>query len=130
MPFYCEKTGGPSPNEGSCDCQGCYANRRIEVLEAALAKAAPTGHVEIAHDGFAGDIIGHYTTREGKKGVVVQQDGTRVVHVYGEKWIATPETESRDEGLEEKVRALVELHIGSQEWVDLYNEIADRFEDK
>lgn len=47
----------------------------------------PTGHVEIAHDGFAGEIIGHYTTREGKRGVVVQQDGTRVVHVYGEKWL-------------------------------------------
>jgi hypothetical protein len=45
------------------------------------------GHVEIAHDGFAGDIIGHYVTREGKRGVVVQQDGTRVVHVYGEKWL-------------------------------------------
>lgn len=50
--------------------------------------ARPTGHVEIAHDGFSGDIIGHYVTREGKHGVVVQQDGTRVVHVYGEKWLA------------------------------------------
>jgi len=47
----------------------------------------PSGHVSIAHDGFAGDIIGHYETREGKRGVVVQQDGTRVVHVYGEKWL-------------------------------------------
>ncbi|WP_395451152.1 hypothetical protein ACHMW7_15995 [Aminobacter sp. UC22_36] len=47
----------------------------------------PTGHVAIAHDGFSGEIIGHYITREGKSGVVVQQDGTRVVHVYGEKWL-------------------------------------------
>lgn len=47
----------------------------------------PTGHFVIDHDGFAGDVIGHYTTREGKPGVVMQQDGTRVVHVYGEKWI-------------------------------------------
>lgn len=47
----------------------------------------PIGHVTIEHDGFSGDIIGHYTTREGKRGVVVQQDGTRVVHVYGEKWL-------------------------------------------
>lgn len=47
----------------------------------------PAGHVTIDHDGFTGDIIGHYTTREGKRGVVVQQDGTRVVHVYGEKWL-------------------------------------------
>ena len=45
------------------------------------AASCLTVHVEIAHDGFAGDIIGHYVTREGKRGVVVQQDGTRVVHV-------------------------------------------------
>lgn len=61
----------------------------------APAKAAPRsggawGRVAIAHDGFAGDIIGHYQTREGKRGVVVQQDGTRVVHVYGEKWLTPP----------------------------------------
>lgn len=43
--------------------------------------------VEIAHDGFVGDIIGRYQTREGKRGVVLQQVGTRVVHVYGEKWL-------------------------------------------
>jgi hypothetical protein len=49
----------------------------------------PTGHVTIAHDGFSGEIIGHYVTREGKPGVVVQQDSTRVVHVYGEKWLNT-----------------------------------------
>jgi len=65
-------------------------------LEAALSAlpqeqvSAPKGHVEIAHDGFSGDIIGHYMTREGKRGVVVQQDGTKVVHVYGEKWLAAP----------------------------------------
>ncbi len=43
--------------------------------------------VTIEHDGFIGDIIGHYVTREGKRGVVLQQIGTKVVHVYGEKWI-------------------------------------------
>lgn len=48
----------------------------------------PTGRVVIEHDGFSGDVIGRYTTREGKRGVVVQQDGTRVVHVYGEKWLS------------------------------------------
>lgn len=42
---------------------------------------------EIEHDGFRGTIQGHYTTREGKKGVVLQQVGTKVVHVYSEKWI-------------------------------------------
>lgn len=41
----------------------------------------------IAHDGFTGTVQGHYVTREGKQGVVLQQVGTRVVHVYGRKWI-------------------------------------------
>jgi len=59
-----------------------------ERMQAEAKADRPTGHVEIAHDGFAGDIIGYYTTREGKRGVVVQQDGTRVVHVYGEKWLS------------------------------------------
>lgn len=38
---------------------------------------------KIEYDGFEGDIIGSYITREGKEGVVVQQHGTKVVHVYG-----------------------------------------------
>lgn len=41
----------------------------------------------IEHDGFEGNVIGYYVTREGKRGVVLQQTGTRVVHVYSEKWI-------------------------------------------
>jgi hypothetical protein len=41
----------------------------------------------IDHDGFAGQIIGHYTTLEGKPGIVGQLDGASVVHVYGEKWL-------------------------------------------
>ena len=43
--------------------------------------------VIIEHDGFEGTVIGNYVTREGKRGVVLQQTGTRVVHVYGEKWL-------------------------------------------
>jgi hypothetical protein len=43
--------------------------------------------VKIDHDDFEGEIIGFYITREGKRGVVLQQIGTRIVHVYGEKWI-------------------------------------------
>lgn len=42
---------------------------------------------KIGHDGFVGTVIGYYTTREGKEGVVLQQVGTRVVHVYGRKWV-------------------------------------------
>lgn len=43
--------------------------------------------VSIEHDGFVGTVIGHYETREGKRGVVLQQVGTKVVHVYGERWL-------------------------------------------
>lgn len=45
----------------------------------------------IEHDGFVGSMQGSYITREGKRGVVLQQIGTRVVHVYGEKWLKTPD---------------------------------------
>lgn len=41
----------------------------------------------IEHDQFEGDVIGSYKTREGREGVVLQQVGTRVVHVYGRQWI-------------------------------------------
>lgn len=41
----------------------------------------------IDHDGFEGVVIGQYKTLEGNNGVVLQQVGTRVVHVYGEKWL-------------------------------------------
>jgi hypothetical protein len=44
----------------------------------------------IEHDGFEGVKIGSYVTLEGKRGVVLQQIGTRVVHVYGEKWLTSP----------------------------------------
>lgn len=45
--------------------------------------------VTIDHDGFRGTIIGHYITREGKAGVVLQHVGSKIVHVYGEKWIVS-----------------------------------------
>lgn len=48
------------------------------------APSASMGRVTVEYDGFVGTVIGSYVTREGKRGVVVQQDGTRVVHVYGE----------------------------------------------
>lgn len=41
----------------------------------------------IEHDGFEGRVIGYYTRRDGKEGVVLQQEGTNVVHVYGTKWL-------------------------------------------
>ncbi len=66
----------------------------FDFIDAALsAQAEPTQVAthRIEHDGFEGTVIGTYTTREGKRGVVLQQIGTKVVHVYGEKWLATLE---------------------------------------
>lgn len=61
-----------------------------DIAEWALKHTRPSDYrerVRIEHDGFEGDVIGHYQTREGKRGVVLQQHDTRVVHVYGEKWV-------------------------------------------
>ena len=41
----------------------------------------------IEHDGFEGTVIGYYERPDRKMGVVLQQVGTCVVHVYGEKWL-------------------------------------------
>lgn len=41
--------------------------------------------VTIDHDGFTGEIIGYYHRSDGYCGVVLQQVGTKVVHVYGLK---------------------------------------------
>jgi|SRR6185312_1306774 len=51
-----------------------------------LAGSQPARY-RIEHDGFEGIQVGSYTTLEGKEGVVLQQIGSRVVHVYGKKWL-------------------------------------------
>lgn len=43
--------------------------------------------VFIEHDGFVGTIIGFYERNDGYCGVVVQQLDTKVVHVYGLKYL-------------------------------------------
>ena len=67
--------------------QGGRAGEAPAPDRAALIERLGERH-KIEHDGFEGEVIGSYTTREGKRGVVLQQIGTKVVHVYGEKWIA------------------------------------------
>lgn len=42
---------------------------------------------KVEYDGMIGTIVGHYTTREGRKGVVLQQQGTKIIHVYNEQRI-------------------------------------------
>ena len=43
--------------------------------------------IRIEHDGFAGKVIGFYVRDDGARGVVLQLNGAKVVHVYGEKWL-------------------------------------------
>lgn len=66
-----------------------------ELIDAALASQgeAPQRY-RIEHDGFVGTKIGEYRRRDGKRGVVLQQDGTNIVHVYGEKWLVPVEGEA------------------------------------
>ena len=45
-------------------------------------QGAREGIYRCEYDGFEGSVIGAYTTREGKVGLVLQQVGTLVVHVY------------------------------------------------
>lgn len=41
----------------------------------------------IEHDGFVGKVIGYYIRDDGYPGLVLQLNGSKIVHVYGEKWI-------------------------------------------
>lgn len=58
----------------------------LTTLEAPIPQRY-SGTYHIEHDGFTGTPVGSYVTHEGKRGAVLQQIGTRVVHVYGEKWL-------------------------------------------
>jgi hypothetical protein len=52
----------------------------------------------IEHDGFQGTVIGHYTRLDGEEGVVMQQNGTTVVHVYRKKWLIPVEHPTEQKG--------------------------------
>lgn len=41
----------------------------------------------VVHDEFQGVVIGFYCRLDGYPGTVLQQDGTKVVHVYGNRWL-------------------------------------------
>ena len=58
----------------------------------------------IEHDGFCGSVVGFYNTREGKDGVVLQHLPTRVVHVYGRKWLKQNEGNIYDVGVIDEFR--------------------------
>lgn len=58
------------------------------IISKLIEQYPPGTSLTAPHDGFAGTVIGYYHTCEGKSGLVLQQHGTRVVHVYGEKWFS------------------------------------------
>lgn len=45
----------------------------------------------VEFDGFTGTVIGSYRRLDGEEGVVMQQDGCNVVHVYRRKWLTPVE---------------------------------------
>ena len=62
----------------------------IGELRKIAAHYPPGTALSVDHDGFAGAVIGYYVTREGKPGLVLQGEGTRVVHVYQTRWFKPP----------------------------------------
>lgn len=85
--------------EGIAQIAENHGFRRGDDLQVWMAKNLrpalhPVGvHFRIDHDGFEGSVIGHYTRLDGKRGVVGQQAGTNIVHVYGEKWLKPVEVD-------------------------------------
>ena len=64
--------------------------------QAQYLKLMPTSDVgaryRIEFDGFVGTVIGSYKRLDGEEGVVMQQDGSKVVHVYRRKWLKPVES--------------------------------------
>lgn len=67
---------------------GLMAMDDVDELRQGLRRFNEIGQrFSIKHDGFIGTCIGHYQRRDSEEGVVLQQDGTNVVHVYRRQWI-------------------------------------------
>src|SRR4051794_8361832 len=69
----------------------CFLNKALHELDSLQAMPAQNSEYgtryRIEHDGFQSTVIGHYKRLDGYEGVVMQQDGTKIVHVYGKKWL-------------------------------------------
>lgn len=57
------------------------------IVEAPPCEPVPAQRYRVEHDGFVGTLVGTYCRLDGERGSVLQQDGTRVVHVYRDKWL-------------------------------------------
>lgn len=105
---------------GNCNPDGAvevFGKTRLESVIAwntrptppADAQDRPQGRFYVEYDEFIGDVVGYYTTREGKRGVVLQQIGTKIVHVYGESRIIVHKDVAVDTpNAMEKVKQLLE----------------------
>jgi hypothetical protein len=57
-------------------------------MVAGLASEWPWGtHATVDRDVFNGTVVGWYRTREGHPGLVLQQNDSRIVHVYRESGV-------------------------------------------
>jgi hypothetical protein len=102
----------------------CIIENRIRDESTLAVSSSPSAFGEVArieHDVFEGTIQGYYITREGKRGVVLQQIGTRVVHVYGERWLAphrdTTNNPPPPPGEDDIVRAILPIICQGSRWV-------------
>ena len=90
----------PAMEEAGRECARSNDPSTFADIFEAMWKARPTARPDTAearlreatiyrveYDGFVGNKIGSYVTREGKHGVVLQQIGSKVVHVYGQNRI-------------------------------------------
>lgn len=96
-----ERLGAINPDENA-------RRRVIHAIVDQLIGPIPTCNVRNPNDGFAGTVQGYYVTREGEFGLVVQQDGTKVVHVYREKWLEGYEGRMMPPGMELQERTFQE----------------------
>lgn len=83
----------------TCIWNGCNTIEALKIIDNALSP--PSGGDEattyrVEYDGFVGNKIGSYVTREGKHGVVLQQIGSKVVHVYGQNRITPDGDEAKE----------------------------------
>lgn len=109
--------GGKRVNLSGTDLMPMDEVRQLDLAPVGEPPIGTTFTIE--HDGFTGTVQGYYTTREGKKGVNLQQVGTRVVHVYGEKWLKAPVVSPSDPSPGPDVREAL------QEAIDVFEGMND-----
>lgn len=138
-PYTCPKCGSPDILTESgmglrARCRGCGHHGGAHTFRSAPHPAPIDGRgeavagesYEITHDGFSGTMQGSYVTREGKRGVVLQQHGTRVVHIYGERWLIPSTHPAPAPGPADAVSE-AEVEAALNVWLSTYKTIGEDF---